>query len=114
MESTCPDPLPLTNIVFKKALNSCEINKELLQPVHVVVKKYDNLIKSGHSQGNVRILAVKLAKEAILREEVMRRCTPGDTRDLPGLPHMELYDLKRVVLALYPQYWNCIHDFEGV
>ena len=60
------------------------------------------------------MLTVKLAKEAVFGEEVMRRCTPGGTRELPALPSMELYELKRTVLAQFPHYWNCLHDFEGV
>ena len=70
MESTCPNPLPLTNIVIDKALNPCEINRELLLPAaDIVLEKYSNLITSGHSEGNIRMLAVKLAKEAIFGEE---------------------------------------------
>ena len=60
------------------------------------------------------MLTVKLAKEAVFGEEVMSRCTSGGTRELPGLPSEELYELKKTVLKQYPQYWKCLHDFEGV
>ena len=86
----------------------------MLIPVDAVLKKYGHLIKNGASEGNVRMLTVKLAKEAIFGEEVMRRCTPGGTRELPGLPVKELYELKKVTLAQYPQYWKCLHVFEGI
>ena len=39
---------------------------------------------------------------------------PGGTRGLPGLLCKELYELKKVVLSQYPQYWKCLHEFEGV
>ena len=38
---------------------------------------------------------MKLAKEAIFGEEIMRKCTPGGTRELPGLPRKELYEIKK-------------------
>ena len=79
-----------------------------------VLRRYAHLIKSGGSVRNISTLCVKLAKEAIFGEEVMRRCTPGGTRDLPGLPHNELYNLKKTILQQFPQYWQCLHEFEGV
>ena len=63
---------------------------------------------------NISMLTVKLAKEAIFGEDIMRRCTPGGTRDLPGLLYKELYDLKKIVLKQYPQYWRCFHEFEAI
>ena len=48
----------------------------------------------------------------------MRWCTPGGKTDLPALPHIELDELNRVVLAQYPHYKNGlhvhVHNFEGV
>ena len=58
---------------------------------------------------NISMLCVKLAKKAIFGEEVIR-CMPGGTHDMPGLPAKKLYDL----LMQYPQYWQCLHEFEGV
>ena len=43
------------------------------------------------------MLTIKLAKEAVFGEVVMRRCIPGGTRELTALPSMELYELKRAV-----------------
>ena len=80
-----------------KAPPSNEGDKKVLIPVDVVVKKYGHLIRNGASEGNVRMLILKLAKEAIFGEQVMTRCTPGGTRELhvPGLPVKELYELKK-------------------
>ena len=52
---------------------------------------------------NISMLCVKLVKEAIFGEEVMRYM-PGRTCDLPGLPYKELYDLKTIILKQYPQH----------
>ena len=70
-ECTCPDPFPLRNLATDKALASTEMNREVLVPVDVVLKKYGHLIKNGASEGNVWMLTVRLGKE------VMRRYTPG-------------------------------------
>ena len=40
---------------------------------------------SRPSKGKMRMITVKLAKGAIFEEEVMRRCTPGVTGELPYL-----------------------------
>ena len=60
------------------------------------------------------MLNVKLAKEAIFGEEVMRRCTPGGTPELLALPNQELYQLKKLVFSQYSLYWKCLHEFEWV
>ena len=78
-----------------------------------VLAKYAGLIKKGPSQGTVRMLSVKLAKEAIFGEEVMVKCTPGGNRELPALPTKEMYELKKIVLSQFPHYWKCLHEFEG-
>ena len=79
-----------------------------------VSSKYAGLIKKDASEGNIRMLSAKLAKEAIFEEEVMVRCTAGGTCDLPGLPTKELYDLKKIIWLQFPQYWKCLHILEGI
>ena len=76
-----------------------------------VLQKYRHLIKPGAGTKNVSSLSVKLAKEAIFGEGVMKKCTPGGTRELPGLPRRELYTLKKILLQQFPRYWECLHDF---
>ena len=101
------EPLPLRN--KDKALSSAEVNRSKLASVEDILKRYRHLIKSGASAKNISMLCVKLAKKAIFGEEVIR-CTPGGTHDMPRLPAKKLYDL----LMQYPQYWQCLHEFEGV
>ena len=113
-EDVCPDPLPLSRSSGDKALPSSEIKKDKLSSVQEVLDKYSHLIKKGATIRNIRMLSIKLAKEAIFGADVMARCTPGGTREYPGLPRKELYELKKIALEQYPQYWNCLHIFEDV
>ena len=58
-------------------------------------------------------LAVKLAHEAFFGDEMLALCTPGGSRDLPGLPITELNHPKEEIFGLFPQYWGCPSEFEG-
>jgi len=80
--------------------------------VEDVLRRYSHLIRRGASVKNISMLCVKLAKEAILGEEVIRRCTPGGTHDLPGLPYKELYDLKTIILKQYPSTGNAFMNLK--
>lgn len=114
VESVCPDPFPLCQTATSRALPSSEIKKDKLYSVQFVLSKNAGLIGKGASESNMRMLSVKLAKEALFGEDVMVRCTPGGTRDLPGLPTTELFELKKVLLSQFPQYWKCLHVFEAI
>ena len=48
-------------------------------------------------------LAMKLAKEAIFGDDVMKKCIPVGGRDLPGLPIPELQILKQTMFNKFPQ-----------
>ena len=39
---------------------------------------------------------------------------PGGTRELSGLPTRGLVLLKVIILSQFPQYWKCLHVFEGI
>ena len=114
VESVCPEPFPICQSGTSRALPSSEIKKDKLNSVEGVLAKYAALLSKGTSESNIRMLSVKLAKEAIFGEDVMVRCTPGGTRELPGLPTRELYELKKVLLSQFPQYWRCLHVFEAI
>ena len=51
-------------------------------------------------------LAQKLAKEAIFGVEIMKRCTPGGTKELPALPKEEMFTLKKAICKELPQLWH--------
>ena len=48
-------------------------------------------------------LAMKLAKEAIFGDDVMKKRIPVGGRDLPGLPIPELQILKQAMFNKFPQ-----------
>ena len=117
-EAPSKTPLPLTlrnvaNVAKEKALPSSEIDKSKLADVETVLQKYKHLCGQGATEGHIRLLCVKLASsfcvynlEAIFGEVVMKRCTPGGSKDLPSLPYDELYNLKTLVMAQCPQFWK--------
>ena len=70
----------------EKALPSSEINTTSLVSIDMVVAKYSKL----KGEAKAPTLAMKLAKEVIFGEEVMKKCTLVGGRDLLGLPVAEL------------------------
>ena len=60
----------------------------------------------------VSTLAVKLAKEAIFGDTVIRKCTVSGEREFPALPQNELQDLKRIIFQQFPHYWQAPLEFE--
>ena len=93
-----------------EVLDSVSIDKSKLLPVDVVVAKYPKLRVVGKASR----LAVKLAKESVFGEEVMRQCTIFGTRQLPGLPREELFQLKKAAFNQFPQFWSHPAQFESV
>ena len=110
----CPCPLPIPRTAVDKSLSSTEIRKDKLISVREVLDKYSHFTRKGATVRNMRMLCLKLAKEAIFGAEVMGRCTPGGTREYPALPHQEMFQLKTIMFEHYPQYWSCLHLFEEV
>lgn len=94
----------------KKALDSSCIDKSKLIPIDMVVAKYPKL----RTVSKASTLAVKLAKESVFGEDVMRQCTVHGTRQLPGLPVKELFHLKKAVFDQFPQFWSHPPQFESV
>ena len=105
-----PRAVEISNVNPDNTLPSSVIDKEKLAAADVVIKKYPKL--KGVSKAST--LAVKLAKEALFGEKVMKQCTVAGTREHPGLPFDELRELKQVVFRQFPQYWNTPFEFEDV
>ena len=59
-----------------------------------------------HTEGKIGLLAVKLSREAIFGDQLMRQCTVRGCRGLPALPYDGLKVLKDALLSVFPQYWN--------
>ena len=55
---------------------------------------------------NAGKLAVKLARECVFGEDIMRQCTPFGAGKLPGLPVRELQWLKQLMLERFPEFWG--------
>ena len=66
-----PLPIPKVGTKFVE-MPSWEINRENLQPICNVLQKYAHL----RSECKIGVLAVKLAREAIFGDDVLKRCTP--------------------------------------
>lgn len=77
-------------------------------------KTVQAVIENNHKLTKVSTLAVKIAKEAVFGEMVMRKCTPMGSRELPGLPRKELFQIKQALFDLFPSYWKNSEDFETI
>ena len=68
-------------------------------PKHTLMSVEDSLkgCKELKSVEKANTLSQKLAKEAIFGVEIMKRCTPGGTKELPALPKEEMFTLKKAI-----------------
>ena len=90
-------------------LPSSEIPKQSLRSVQAVLD--ENIALQNDSSAGT--LCQRLAKEAVFGEKVMEKCTPYGTRDCPGLPQAELFELKMVMFRLFPKFHGCPGLFES-
>lgn len=107
---TAPRAVEISNVNPDNTLPSSVINTAKLAEVKVVIRKYPKL----RTVSKASTLSVKLAKEAIFGEDVMKQCTVAGTREYPGLPFDKLQELKQIVFELFPQYWKTPFEFEDV
>ena len=63
--------------------------------------KYPKLVNEA-----IGALAVKLAKESIFGNDLMKTCTVKGHRDLPALPAEGLSRLKDTLYGLFPKFWE--------
>ena len=73
-------------------MSSEEIAQSGYKSIPEVLLKYPDL----QSECKIGKLAVKLAREAVFGDAVLRRCTPKGWQDMPALPQRELNMLKTV------------------
>ena len=107
MPSTLPLPV-VTDKSATKALSSSAIKQDKLQPIASVLEQ-NHKLKGERNAGS---LAIKLAKDALFGDEVLKLCTPMGTRSLPALPAKELQQLKTILFNQFPQYANSPTEFE--
>ena len=99
------DSLTLTNLYANVPLPSTEIKKEELVPVDIV-------LQNKQPKDKPSTIAQKLAKEAIFGHAVMRKCTPGGTKDMPALPKPEMQLLKNIVFRAFPKFCHSPNAYE--
>lgn len=92
------------------ALSSSEIDRSSLVSIDSVVSKYQDLIVNGR----VVSLARKLAIEAVIGLDVLKRCTPCGRSYYPALPVDSLYTIKQVLLDNFPEFWDEPQEFDVV
>ena len=102
-------PLPIAPRNSRRAeLPSSDINRAKLKSVHDVLQKYSTL----KQESKIGTLAVKLAREAIFGDDILKLCTPRGWNDMPALPQKELNHLKAVLFEQFPCFWSCPEQFE--
>ena len=106
VESVAPIATPVKHSL--KALSASEIDRSSLASIDSVLKKCEGLI----AKGNVLGLARKLAVEAVIGKDVLKRCTPFGRSYYPALPVNSLYTIKQVLLNSFPKYWDQPEEFE--
>ena len=90
-------------------LPSSDIPKEKLVPLATVIEENKEML---NSDSKMSTFALNLAREAYFGEEIMVQCTAHGYGDTPGLPLVELQQLKEEVRRHYPKYWNSPQEFE--
>ena len=103
-----PEPLGLNHTYFNLPLTSDQIPKRSLMSVEDSLKGCRELMSAEKAS----TLTQKLAKEAIFGVEIMKRCTPGGTKEFPALPKEEMFILKKIVYKQLPQFWHSPMQFE--
>ena len=103
-------PEPYSIRVGENVLPSSTILKDKLASVAQIINNYPKL----RCESKAGTLAVKVAKNAVFGESVMKRCTVMGERDLPGLPPTELMELKRILFKQFPHLWTSRHEFEPI
>ncbi len=91
-------------------LPSSMISKHDLKTPQEVIRKYHKLrgeCKAGK-------LSLKLAKEAYFGESLLAKCTVYGCRELPGLPLVDLNELKNTMFLQFGKYWKAVEDFEAI
>ena len=107
IEQHSPIHLPPLNAKII-ALPSEEIPREKLASIPRTLKKYSGM----RTEAKIGMLVVKLAREAIFGDKIMKKYMPRGWKDFPALPQEELALLKRTIYKQFPRFWSCPKRFE--
>jgi len=107
--ATHSTPRPIAAVSEKYAeLSSDEIDKSKLRCIPEVLHKYPEL----QTDATMGVLGVKIAREALYGDDIMKQCTPKGWHDLPALSQGQLFQLKTTLCNQFPRYWSCPEAFE--
>ena len=84
-----PLPIPLGNPQCEEWPSS-EMDRAWLKGIPDVLKKYSSYM----TECKIGVLAVKVVREAIFSDAILKKCTPRGWNDLPALPQTDLNQLK--------------------
>ena len=102
-------PIPIAALSTKyNEMSAVEIPKEKLKTIAETLQKFSSL----RTESKIGVLAVKLAREAIFGDDVLRRCTPRGWSNMPALPQAELNLLKCTLFEQFPCFWTCPEEYE--
>ena len=102
-------PIPIAALGTKyNEMSATEIPKEKLKTIAETLQKFSSL----RTESKIGVLAVKLAREAIIGDDVLRRCTPRGWSNMPALPQAELNLLKCTLFEQFPRFWTCPEEYE--
>ena len=101
-------PMLAVNSRSGNYLPSTAISKQQLRSVDQVIQENYKLC----TESSAGTLCQILARESFFGKEVMEQCTPNGARDCPGLPRLELNNLKATMFRLFPRFQSCPEQFE--
>ena len=108
-ESPTGTPIPIAPLSTKYTeMSAAEIPKEKLKTIAETLQKYASL----RTESKIGVLAIKLAREAIFGDDLLRKCTPRGWNDMPALPQAELNLLKCTLYEQFPRFWTCPEAYE--
>ena len=94
--------------VIEPRKSASEGNKNALVDADEVLDKYPKLL----SLANIGRLSVRLATESYFGTELMKKCTVFGCNDKPSLPKEVVFEMKRKLLTLHPQFRSTPLEFE--
>ncbi len=103
-----PPDAPEWYIPKANCLPSSDIITDNLVDPQEIVARYSKL----KTECKVSTLAVTSAKESYFDNAMLAKCTVVGCRDLPGLPKVEVQNLKQFLFSLFPKHWKNPAGFE--
>ena len=101
-------PMLIAAVNAKYEMSSEKICRQELKTALEVVQKYPDL----HIESKIGVLAVKLPRQALFGDNVMKRCTPRGWQKCLHCPQAELNMLKVTLFKQFPRLWSCLKSLK--